>query len=538
MIFSTIEFAIFMTVVFLAYWSLPQKYRSFVLLAANLYFYAFYDVKYLIVLLITTVISYCGAIFMEKAAPEHKKRLLILCIGSCLLLLFVFKYLNFTIYTVEKVLSVIGMPMQDSTLRLILPIGISFYTFEMISYLVDVYRGKISAERSFLFYLLFVSFFPNISSGPIERAGHFLPQLREEKKFDYDRTVYGTRLLLLGLFKKIVFADMLAKYVNAVFDHVPEMTGICFLWATLLYTFQIYCDFSGYSDMALGLAGMLGFELPVNFRQPYFASSIKEFWGRWHISLSTWLRDYVYIPLGGNRCSKRRRDLNLLATFLISGLWHGASWTFVLWGGIHGVCQVLEDRIGEKRNCSAILLCRFFRKNLRGPRRGTAAVKSRRERRELSLDANENQMVLEKSGGQQAAAVPGQEAVQSLAGRVSVQKLGATVLTFIIVSFAWLFFRANSLSEAARAVRYMFSDLSIRNAMLRMTMSWRSVVKTFLAIAAILVFDYFSLKQDLIEAFGRLKMPLRWIVYFGMGILVLAMAANNGDAQEFIYFKF
>ncbi len=477
MIFSTLEFAIFMTVVFLLYWGIPQRFRYIVLLAANLYFYAFYDVKYLLVLFATTVISYFIAIAIEKEGREEagdggrKKLIFIVGLVTTLAFLFVFKYLNFTIYSVEKVLSLFRMPVQESTLKLIMPVGISFYTFEMVSYLTDVYRGTIAAERNFFKYSLFVSFFPNISSGPIERAGHFLPQLDEEKVFDYDRTVYGTRLLLLGLVKKVVFADMLAKYVNAVFDHVPEMTGICFLWATFLYTFQIYCDFSGYSDMALGLAGMLGFELPVNFKAPYYASSIRDFWGRWHISLSTWLKDYVYIPLGGNRCSKARRDLNLLITFLVSGIWHGASWTFILWGMIHGICQVVENRIREFK------------------------------------------------------------------GGIS-NKAVSTVLTFLVVSFAWLFFRANSITEAIHAVRYMFADLSIQNAMLRMTMSWRSVLKTFLAITAVMVYDRLSFKRDLIAGLSKVNMPVRWALYFVLGILVLAMGANNGSTQEFIYFRF
>ncbi len=473
MIFSTIEFAIFMTAVFLLYWNVPQRFRWIVLLLANAYFYAFYDVKYLLVLLITTAVSYFSAILIEKQTiKKRRKAVFVSSIVTVLAFLFVFKYLNFTIYSVQKALSLFGMPMQESTIKLIMPLGISFFTFEMVSYLADVYKGTIPAERSFFKYALFVSFFPNISSGPIERAGHFLPQLDKEKVFDYDSAVYGTRLLLLGLVKKVVFADMLAKYVNAVFDHVPEMEGICFLWATLLYTFQIYCDFSGYSDMALGLARMLGFELPINFNAPYLSSSIKEFWGRWHISLSGWLRDYVYIPLGGNRCSKLKRDFNLLATFLVSGIWHGASWTFILWGLIHGACQVGENRLKEL----------FSGKRL--------------------------------------------------------PKAAAGVITFCIVSFAWLFFRANSISEAMRAVRLMFSDLSIENAMLRMTMSWRSVLKTFLAITAVMLYDVFSIKRDLLKEMGRLKLPVRWAVYFAAGVLVLAMAANNGAAQEFIYFKF
>ena len=496
MIFSTIEFAIFMTAVFLVYWNIPQKYRWLVLLIANTYFYACFDARYLIVLFVTTVISYFGALHIGRVRSgklkddkdfkgrDRAKALFTVYITVTLAFLFVFKYLNFTIYSLTKALSLIAMPVGDHTLKLLMPVGISFYTFEMVSYLADVYRGSIEPERNFFKYALFVSFFPNISSGPIERAGHFIPQLDKEKTFDYDAVVCGTRLLLAGLVKKIVFADMLAKYVDAVFDHVPEMTGICFLWATLLYTFQIYCDFSGYSDMAAGLARMLGFDLVTNFKSPYFSSSIREFWGRWHISLSSWLRDYVYIPLGGNRCSKLKRDRNLLITFLVSGIWHGASWTFILWGMIHGFCQVAENRLREFMGLSG--------------------------------------------KGKDGAA----------AGGGLVRRVAATLITFCVVSFAWLFFRANSISEAVHAVRYMFADLSISNAMLRMTMSWRSVLKTLLAIGAVMIYDRFSLSRDLLKDMSRLKAPVRWGIYFIAGIMVLTMAANNGSAQEFIYFKF
>ncbi len=471
-----------MSVLFVVYWNIPHRYRWIALFAGNIYFYTCYSVKYLVVLLITTVFSYLMALKLEEQALKGRpsRGLFIVSVTVPLGLLFIFKYLNFTIYSVEKVLSIIKIPVSQTALNIIMPVGISFYSFEMVSYLCDVYRGKIKAERNIFKYIIFVSFFANISSGPIERAGHFIPQIDKEKSFDYKDAVYGTRLLLLGLFKKIVFADMLAKYVNAVYDHVPEMTGICFLIGAFLYTFQIYLDFSGYSDMAIGLARMLGFELTVNFRSPYLASSIREFWSRWHISLSTWFRDYLYIPLGGNRCSRLKRDRNLLITFLVSGLWHGASFTFILWGGIHGICQIIENRIRDYR----------------------------RKKDPGALDEK------------------------------GVKKVLKILLTFAIVSFAWLFFRANSISEAYRAVRYMFDDLSLKNAMIRMTMSYRSVIKILIAIVSVILLDVYSMKKDVLIEFDRLKAPLRWIVYFGMGILILTMAANNGDVQEFIYFKF
>lgn len=481
MLFSTAAFAVFMTVVFLIYWLMPHRFRWIIILAANAWFYISYDVRYLAVILITMLASYICAILIEKQSIDKKKKTIMAAgIVVTLSLLLVFKYLNFALYTVAKVLGRFAIPMQETTLKLIMPVGISFYTFMAVGYIADVYKGRTKAVRHFGKYAIFVSFFPNISSGPIERAAHFIPQIDKEKSFDYDSVVYGARLLLLGLIKKIVIADMMAKYVDEIFNKVPEHYGICFAWATLLYTFQIYCDFSGYSDMAVGVAKMLGFDLIINFRQPYLAGSIKEFWGRWHISLSTWFRDYVYIPLGGNRCSKIRRDINLLITFLCSGLWHGASWTFVLWGGIHGVCQIIENRIKEAAGLT-----------------------------------REKETVLTRP-----------------------VKILMTLLTFCIVSYAWMFFRANSISEALYIVRSMFTDFSISGAMAQMTMSTKSVVKTTAAIGLLIIYDIYSEHRDLLKEMNRLKAPVRFAIYVVSAIIVIALKVNNQFAQEFIYFKF
>ncbi len=481
MLFSTAAFAVFMAVVFICYWLIPHKYRWIFILAANAWFYISYDVRYLAVILVTMAASYICGILMGNGDDIHKRKIIMITgILTTLSLLLVFKYLNFALYTISKILNKFSIPMQETTLKLIMPVGISFYTFMAVGYIVDVYKGRTEPVRHFGKYAIFVSFFPNISSGPIERAGHFIPQIDKEKSFDYDSVVYGARLLMLGMIKKVVIADMMVKYVDAVFNKVPERHGICFAWATLLYTFEIYCDFSGYSDMAVGVARMLGFELTGNFRQPYLASSIKEFWGRWHISLSTWFRDYVYIPLGGNRCKKARRDLNLLITFLLSGLWHGASWTFVLWGGIHGMAQIIENRIKE-----AIGLTRDKEKTLSGP-----------------------------------------------------VKLLLTLLTFCIVSYAWMFFRANSISEAFYIVRSMFSDFNLRDAMAQMTMSNKSVIKTGAAIILLLIYDHFNERGDLLMKMNKMKAPVRFVIYVLSAILVIALKTHNTEAQEFIYFKF
>lgn len=491
MSFSSISFIFFMTAVFLIYWALPHKYRWMALLAANVFFYASWDIRYLAVILFTTIVSYFGAIFLEKAqTPRKKKWLLTAGILLTLFFLLLFKYANFTLYSVEKVLKLFAVPVQEITLRLLMPVGISFYTFQMVGYIVDVYKGKIAAEHHFGKYAVFVSFFPNIASGPIERAGNVLPQIEKEKKFDYTAAVYGMRLILLGLLKKLVFADSMSKYVDVIFDNATNYSGLSFILATLMFTFQIYCDFSGYSDMAVGVAKLLGFDLMTNFRYPYLSSSIKEFWSRWHISLSTWFRDYVYIPLGGNRVSKVHRNINLMVTFLASGLWHGASWTFVLWGGIHGACQVVENTVKEWKK------------------------KHRAALNETEQDAG-------KTGA---------------ASKIS--HLGKVLLTFCIVSFAWMFFRANSISDAVYILRHMFLGGSLQTAMAEMTMSWLSVAKTGAAIVFLMIYDFFSQKYDLLKELDRLKLPLRWLIYIATAVLIIVLKIHNGTTQEFIYFKF
>ncbi len=500
MLFNTLSFALFMTVIFLVYWILPHRFRWIVLLVANTYFYISFDVKYLVILLFTTVVSFAVGIAMENQGIHKKKKILLSAgIVSVLVFLFVFKYLNFAIGSVETILKTFAIPVQETTLKLLMPAGISFYSFQMVGYLVDVYRGKIQAEHHFGKYAIFVSFFPNISSGPIERAGHFIPQIDAEKKFDYDGVVYGSRLLLWGMLKKAVFADKLAQYADIVFNNVYGFSGLSFVLATFFYTFQIYCDFSAYSDMAIGIAKMLGFELPMNFRSPYFATSITDFWSRWHISLSTWFRDYVYIPLGGNRVSKFRRNLNLLITFLVSGLWHGANWTFVLWGGIHGVCQVIEKTVKE-------FILAHGNKN----EQDRVAVKERSK--ETLTNSNR---------------------VWQL-----VKTILSTVVTFCIVSYAWMFFRADSIADALHMTQNMFADLSLSNALMQMAMGYGTVLKILVAIVFIMVFDYFNQKGDVLKWMSKLPVIVRWGIYVGAAIVVITLNLHGGVSQQFIYFNF
>lgn len=351
MLFNSLEYAIFLPIVFGIYWALPHRFRWPLLLAASYYFYMSWNPKYVILILLTTIVSYGTAILIENnRSGKVRKIILTSALIICLGVLFIFKYFNFFTEAIAGVLSRFTINLHPITLQLALPVGISFYTFQTLSYVIDVYRGNVKAEKNFGIYATFISFFPQLVAGPIERTENLLPQIKREKEFDYSGAVYGLKLMAWGFFKKLAIADVVATYVDIVYSSLDRCIGFDFLMAIFFFTIQIYCDFSGYSDIAIGTARLLGINLMTNFKSPYFSTSIKEFWSRWHISLSTWFRDYVYIPLGGSRCSKIKRDRNLMITFLASGLWHGANWTYIIWGGIHGIAQVVENHLNIKRN--------------------------------------------------------------------------------------------------------------------------------------------------------------------------------------------
>lgn len=331
MLFNSVGYAVFFALVFIIYWSVPNKYRYILLLVCSYYFYMSWNIKYVVLILLTTIVSYISALLMERY--QFKKYILALNCLICLGVLFIFKYFNFFFESLNKLFSITGINRQPISLSLLLPVGISFFTFQTMSYVIDVYRGQIKAERNFCIYATFVSFFPQLVAGPIERPENLLPQFHSDKRFCYEKSVYGCRLIVWGLFKKIAVADIAARYVDSVYQSLDIYQGLPLILAVFLFSVQIYCDFSGYSDIARGSAALLGIDLIENFKSPYFSVSIKEYWRRWHISLSTWFRDYVYIPLGGSRCSGVKRSVNLLITFLASGLWHGANWTFFIWGG-------------------------------------------------------------------------------------------------------------------------------------------------------------------------------------------------------------
>lgn len=350
MLFNSYRFLLFFPIVAVLYYQIPQKCKKYWLLLASYYFYMCWNPKYAVLIFTATVVTWLGGLIIEKQNNEKMKKLALA--GSILcptVILFCFKYLNFLWESMKRLLGCFGQSFWDCPWSFALPVGISFYTFQVLGYVIDVYRGRIEAERNIIRYSLFVSFFPQLVAGPIERSENLLNQIRAIEKpmpINWERVRDGLVYMLYGYFVKMVLADNLAMYVDKVYEQYYFYGSIELIIAAIFFSIQIYCDFSGYSIIAIGAAEVMGFKLMENFHAPYFATSIKDFWRRWHISLSTWLKDYIYIPLGGNRCSKMRYYSNLMLTFLISGLWHGANWTFVIWGGLHGLYQILGDLLG------------------------------------------------------------------------------------------------------------------------------------------------------------------------------------------------
>ena len=349
MVFNSIEFVIFLPIVVLLFYLLPQKARWLMLLVASCVFYMWFVPKYILILLVTIIIDYSAGILMEKHAdePKKKKTFLVISVVSTLLVLFIFKYLGFINDNFVWLCQKLGLDVRTSV-NIILPIGLSFHTFQSMSYVIEVYRGHQKAERHFGYYSLYVMFFPQLVTGPIERPGNLLRQLHEYKDFRYENISKGMRLILFGLFIKMVVADHLGAYVDEVYANPAEYNSWSVMLAMAFYSFQIYCDFFGYSTIALGSAKLMGFDISDNFRTPYLAKNIAEFWHRWHISLSTWFRDYVYIPLGGSRVKFGRWAFNIMVVFVLSGIWHGAAWTFLFWGFAHGLLHILEKALRNR----------------------------------------------------------------------------------------------------------------------------------------------------------------------------------------------
>lgn len=354
MLFNTLTYFWFFCIVFTVYWFILNKrykLQNLFLLAASYCFYGWWDARFLILICISSTADFfIGRAMQDQTTISKRKLLLAICLLFNLGILGFFKYYNFFIESFLAISKSLNVNLSVATLKIILPVGVSFYTFQSLSYTIDIYRNKIKPTNDYISFLAFVAFFPQLVAGPIERATHLLPQFLKERTFDTENVKSGFRFILWGLFKKMVIADRLAYFVDHVYNSSANYSGITLVAVAFMFGFQIYCDFSGYSDIAIGSARLLGFDLMQNFRFPYFSKSLQEFWRRWHISLSTWFRDYVYVPLGGNQVSKKRWIFNILITFILSGLWHGAAATFILWGFLHGLFLVVESYIKPEQS--------------------------------------------------------------------------------------------------------------------------------------------------------------------------------------------
>ncbi len=496
--FNSMHFLFFFPLVVFIYFVVPKKAKWIWLLITSYYFYMSWNPTYSILMAFSTVVTYLSGFFIDKLnkstrsdLSKKRTRKAVVAFSFCinLAILFFFKYFDFFVNNIISGFSNFGILLEKPSFSVLLPVGISFYTFQALSYTMDVYRGEIAAERNLARYALFVSFFPQLVAGPIERSKNLLLQIHEDHKFDYNNMKNGLLKMLWGFFLKLVIADRAAILVNQVYNNVGSYTGFEVVIATVFFAIQIYCDFAGYTDIAIGAAQVMGFSLMKNFAQPYFATSIRDFWRRWHISLSTWFRDYLYIPMGGNRCSKLRNYFNIMVTFLVSGLWHGASWNFVIWGCIHGLYQIigivtkpfksaLSDRVGIKSNSFS---SRFIK----------------------------------------------------------------TVITFVLVNFAWIFFRAKTLPDAIITIKQMFSSFNpwilFNGTLYKMGLAVEEF-NTLIVSCLILLFVSIIHENNLSIRSFVIKQDLwfRWMLYFAAiaSILLFGIYGNDYVQTQFIYFQF
>ena len=484
MTFNSWEFLIFYPIVALLYFLLPKKCKWPMLLIASYYFYMFYEASLVVLIVITTVISFLMSHLIEKEARVGLKKLyLAITLITCLGILFFYKYFDFLSIGTIGLINLFGVEASPVVLNLVLPVGISFYTFQTLSYVIDVYRGQVKTEKNIFFYALFVSFFPQLVAGPIERPGNLIPQLKEPHAPTKDNFIKGSKHMLLGFFKKICVADLISVYVNSVYNNADGATSFGVIIATVLFSVQIYCDFSGYTDIATGCARIMGIKLMKNFDHPYRSTSIKEFWSRWHISLSGWFKDYLYIPLGGNRCAKPRAFFNLFVVFLVSGLWHGANWTFVVWGALHGIYQII-GRLTHK------------------PRLG----------------------IIKKIG---------------LTEEHVVVVWTRRVITFMLVSFAWIFFRANTISDAFLLIKTLFcGTFNISATLSMMELGTVSILLVAFSVITLVLTDNMLAYSDGPDASSRLVCKGAFIYYIWIIMLVWLLLLSKGQDSTFIYFRF
>lgn len=483
MSFNSYEYAAFLPLVAAVYYMIPRnKGRNILLLLSSYFFYMSWNKKLIFLIIGLTLVSYVGAILMEKY-KRMRKIIVVTGISASLAVLFVFKYLNFCLSSASHLIHLFAGEgsFTYEGIDILLPVGISFYTFQSLSYLVDVYKNKISVERNIIDYSLYISFFPQLVAGPIERPEHFIPQLKKIHKLSFLNIRDGLVCILWGIFKKIVVADRMAMLVDEVYNNLDKFSGISILLATLFFSIQIYCDFSAYSEIAVGSAKIFGFDLMENFDVPYLSGSVKEFWHRWHISLSSWFRDYVYIPLGGSRVSKFRTRVNVLVTFMLSGLWHGANWTYVIWGSLHGAFQVIESIIFRKKDEKVnVLIC-----------------------------------------------------------------YGRTFLTFTAVTFAWIFFRANTVSDAFYVVRNLFklsADGFLKDwaVLAEASIDKYYMMAVGIALFILMIADLLKKKRGYYWFAGKQNdwVLVLQVVCISAVILVFGVYGPMYDAAAFIYFQF
>jgi alginate O-acetyltransferase complex protein AlgI len=478
MIFNSLDFAIFLPIVFFLYWFVTQKnlkLQNCLIIIASYFFYGWWDWRFLALIFISTAVDYCVGLGLSRDKnPTYRKILLGTSIIVNLGLLGFFKYYNFFSDNFAAAFSFLGSEIKIRSLNVILPVGISFYTFQTLSYTIDVYRRKMEATKDFIAFSAFVSFFPQLVAGPIERATHLLPQFFSKRSFDYDNAVRGMRLILWGLFKKIVIADKCAEYVDLIFGNSGDYSGSTLVIGAVLFAFQIYGDFSGYSDIAIGTSKLLGIDLMRNFAFPYFSRDIAEFWRRWHISLSSWFKDYVYIPLGGSRCASWRKISNIFIVFIVSGFWHGANWTFIIWGALHAF---------------------YFLP--------------------LSLLKRNRQNLDTVAGGK---LLP------------TAREFFGIAVTFGLTVFSWIFFRADSVSHAVGYISGIFSPSLFATPEIMPE-------RTLFFIGVLLLVEWLGREEYCPLTHPRILLPtpVRWAVYYS---ILISLFLWGGKQQQFIYFQF
>jgi len=486
MLFNSFQFLYFFIVVTTLYFVLPHKFRWMLLLVSSCYFYMTFVPVYILILAFTIVIDYFAGIYIEKTPGKKKRLFLIASLIANIGTLAVFKYYNFINDNITLLLHGFNATNHLPYLSILLPIGLSFHTFQAMSYTIEVYRGNQKAERNFGIYSLYVMFYPQLVAGPIERPQNLLHQFRAQHKFDYQRVADGLKLMAWGLFKKVVIADRLSIVVNDVYDNPHHYHGISFVIATVFFAFQIFCDFSGYTDIAIGAAQVMGFKLMKNFNRPYHAKSISDFWSRWHISLSTWFKDYLYIPLGGSRVKIPRWYFNLFIVFLISGLWHGANWTYIVWGALNGFYLIFALMTEKVRN-----------------------------------------------------------KVADFTGLSKFKMLNSAIqifTTFILVTVAWVFFRAHSIQDALYILKSICNDtykdvLKIRNHVpLEKISTAANLLKGVGAILFLELIHVIQTRVNIIQYIDSKPKYLRWAVYYVF--IFLLMLGSTSTHTQFIYFQF